>query len=282
MNNIKEIIVAGSGVMGSGIAQVCAMSGYKVTLYDIQDESLEKAKASILKNLSKAVEIGKATEEIKQNAISAISYTSNINELSGDLLIEAIIEKLEIKVALFNQLLEINPEIILASNTSSIPITKISAAVNKPEKVVGIHFFNPAHIMKLVEVIQGAHTPNSLKDLAVTFVQSVNKTPIVAKDAPGFIVNRVARHFYVESLKILEENVASHDVIDDLMRSSGFRMGAFQLMDLIGVETNLKVTESMFSLFNNDEKFRPSRIQQQKADAGFWGRKTGKGFYEYN
>jgi 3-hydroxybutyryl-CoA dehydrogenase len=133
----------------------------------------------------------------------------------------------------------------------------------------------------LVEVIQGAHTPDTLKDIAVDFVKSLGKTPIVAKDSPGFIVNRVARHFYVESLKVLEEDVASHKDIDDLMRSSGFKMGAFELMDLIGVETNLKVTESMFDLFNNDEKFRPSRIQQQKVDAGFWGRKTGKGFYEY-
>ena len=196
-------------------------------------------------------------------------------------MIETVIEKLEIKASLFNTLLDQNPDIILATNTSSIPITKISAAVKSPKQVVGIHFFNPAHIMKLVEVIQGAHTPVELKDWGVEFVKSVGKTPIVAKDAPGFIVNRVARHFYVESLKVLEDNVATHADIDDLMRSSGFRMGAFQLMDLIGVETNLKVTQSMYALFNYDEKFRPSRIQQLIVDAGFWGRKSGKGFYDY-
>ena len=279
---VKKIIVAGSGVMGSGIAQVCALNNYEVILFDIREESLQKAQTSIKKNLTKAVQIGKATEELKEKALSNISYTNKLSSCIGDLLIEAIVEKLDIKVNLFNELLKTNPNIILASNTSSIPITKISAAVDKPKQVIGIHFFNPAHIMKLVEVIQGAHTPDQLKDFGVSFVKSVGKTPIVAKDAPGFIVNRVARHFYVESLKVLEENVASHEVIDDLMRSSGFRMGAFQLMDLIGVETNLKVTESMFALFNYDEKFRPSRIQQQKSDAGFWGRKTGKGFYEYD
>lgn len=282
MEEVKDIIVAGAGVMGAGIAQVCAMNGYKVTLYDISQEGLDKGKATIEKNLNKAIQIGKATDETKNRTLGNLQYELDAGKLKGDLVIEAVIEKLEIKADLFNALLNQNPNIILATNTSSIPITKISSAVNSPAQVVGIHFFNPAHIMKLVEVIQGAHTPNELKDWAVDFVHSVGKTPIVAKDAPGFIVNRVARHFYVESLKILEENVASHDVIDDLMRASGFRMGAFQLMDLIGVETNLKVTESMYALFNYDEKFRPSRIQQQKADAGFWGRKSGKGFYDYD
>ncbi len=281
MKQVEKIIVAGAGIMGAGIAQVCAMHGYKVTLYDISQSGLDKGKASIEKNLNKAIQIGKATEEIKETAIANIQYEIEVANLKGDLVIEAVIEKLEIKASLFNTLLDQNPDIILATNTSSIPITKISAAVKSPKQVVGIHFFNPAHIMKLVEVIQGAHTPVELKDWGVEFVKSVGKTPIVAKDAPGFIVNRVARHFYVESLKVLEDNVATHADIDDLMRSSGFRMGAFQLMDLIGVETNLKVTQSMYALFNYDEKFRPSRIQQQKVDAGFWGRKSGKGFYDY-
>lgn len=278
---IKDIIVAGAGVMGAGIAQMCAVNGYKVQLFDINEEGLARGRKTVEKNLDKAIQIGKGTEEMKATCLANISLSSNIKELKGDLVIEAVVEKLEVKVNLFNTLLEANPDIILASNTSSIPITKISASVNKPQQVVGIHFFNPAHIMKLVEIIQGAHTPSSLKDIAFNFIKTLGKTPIVAKDAPGFIVNRVARHFYVESLKVLEENVASHADIDDLMRASGFRMGAFQLMDLIGVETNLKVTESMYKLFNYDEKFRPSRIQQQKVDAGFWGRKTKKGFYSY-
>lgn len=281
MKKINEIIVAGAGVMGAGIAQVCAMNNYKVTLYDISEDGIKKGLAGIEKNLNKAIELGKASSESKQITLDHISATTDLASLKGDLVIEAVVEKLEVKTALFNTLLANNPNIILATNTSSIPITKISAAVDKPEAVIGIHFFNPAHIMRLVEVIQGAHTPESLKDWAMDFVKSLGKTPIIAKDAPGFIVNRVARHFYVESLKVLEENVASHQDIDDLLKASGFKMGTFELMDLIGVETNLKVTESMFALFNQDEKFRPSRIQQQKADAGFWGRKTKKGFYEY-
>ena len=281
MKKSDTIIVAGAGVMGAGIAQVCAMAGYQVQLYDISHEGLDKGLATIKKNLNKAIQIGKATEKVKSEALDKIQLVGDLSQLKGELLIEAVVEILEVKVNLFNALLKSNPDIILATNTSSIPITKISAAIKNPEQVVGIHFFNPAHIMKLVEVIQGAHTPGKLRDRAFEFVKSLGKTPCVAKDAPGFIVNRVARHFYVESLKVLEEHVASHSDIDDLMRSSGFKMGAFQLMDLIGVETNLKVTESMYALFNYDEKFRPSRIQQQKVDAGFWGRKTGKGFYDY-
>jgi len=282
IQEIKKIIVAGAGVMGAGIAQVCAMKGYEVVLFDIDSGAVEKGLKSIEKNLDKAIAIGKATAQIKKNTLELLSGTIQLEGLKADMVIEAVIEKIEVKTKLFNSLLVHNPSIILATNTSSIPITKISAAVDQPQQVIGIHFFNPAHIMKLVEVIQGAHTPNELKETAYNFVKSLGKTPIIAKDAPGFIVNRVARHFYVESLKILEEQVASHDEIDKLMVASGFKMGPFTLMDLIGVETNLKVTESMFALFNYDEKFRPSRIQQQKADAGFYGRKTGKGFYEYD
>jgi 3-hydroxybutyryl-CoA dehydrogenase len=281
MTEIKKIIVAGAGVMGSGIAQVCAMKGYEVVLFDIATDAIEIGLKSIEKNLDKAISIGKATEDVKRNALKKISGTTDLKGLKADMVIEAVIEKLEVKSNLFNTLLESNPSIILATNTSSIPITKISSAVAKPQQVVGIHFFNPAHIMKLVEVIQGAHTPDELKNTAFNFVKSLGKTPIIAKDAPGFIVNRVARHFYVESLNILEEQVADHQGIDNLLMASGFKMGPFTLMDLIGVETNLKVTESMFALFNYDEKFRPSRIQQQKVDAGFYGRKTGKGFYNY-
>jgi 3-hydroxybutyryl-CoA dehydrogenase len=181
-----------------------------------------------------------------------------------------------------NQLAEINgANTIYASNTSSIPLTQIAAHFAYPSQVVGIHYFNPAHIMKLVEVISAEQTSPDVLAEAIKYVKSVNKTCIVAKDAPGFIVNRVARHFYVEGLKILEENVASHDTIDDLLRSSGFKMGPFELMDLIGVETNLSVTESMYELFNYDQKFRPNRIQQKKVQAGYYGRKTGKGFYTY-
>jgi 3-hydroxybutyryl-CoA dehydrogenase len=281
---VKEMKVAiiGSGVMGSGIAQVCAMAGHKVWLYDILDSALEKAKAGIENNLVKGIARGKVTEDQKEQAMMNISFTSAFEDLKVDLAIEAIVERLDVKVDVFNKLDKLNGgNVILATNTSSIPITQISAKLDRPASLVGIHFFNPAHIMKLVEVISGAHTTGELVDFAFDFVIGLGKTPIKAKDAPGFIVNRVARHFYVESLKIAEENVANFSDIDDLIRSSGFKMGPFQLMDLIGVETNLSVTTSMYELFNYDAKFRPSRIQQQKAAAGHHGRKTGKGFYSY-
>ena len=157
----------------------------------------------------------------------------------------------------------------------------MSARIEHPERVVGIHFFNPAHVMKLVEVVSGAHTSKAIAQKAFDFVKGLGKTPIMAADAPGFIVNRVARHYYVESLKVLEENVTDFENIDNLLESVGFKMGPFRLMDLIGVDTNFSVTSSMYALFHQDSKFRPSRIQQQKVDAGFHGRKSGKGFYEY-
>ena len=277
-----KIGIVGAGTMGAGIAQVCAMAGHDVTIFDLAEDACKRAIRTIEKNLDKGISIGKISSDAKNKALSKIKITSSLPDMVVDLAIEAIVERLDVKIKLFQDLAEINSEnTILATNTSSIPPTQISAAIPNPERVVGIHFFNPAHIMKLVEVVSGAHTSQEVADKAYSFVEEIKKTPIRAKDSPGFIVNRVARHYYVEGLKVLEENVASHDVIDDLLRSSGFKMGPFQLMDLIGVETNFSVTQSMYNLFNQDSKFRPSRIQKQKVDAGHYGRKTGKGFYTY-
>ncbi len=277
-----KIGVIGAGVMGRGIAQVSAMAGHSVVLFDINNDALDVAKSNIKVNLTKAISLGKLTEEEKAETLSKLLFSNSIADVKVDLIIEAIVEKLDIKLKVLTNLAEINgPQSIYASNTSSIPLTQIAAGFKYPNKVVGIHYFNPAHIMKLVEVISAEQTDLEVLNKAKEYVESVNKRCIVAKDAPGFIVNRVARHFYVEGLKILEENVADHDVIDDLVRSSGFKMGPFQLMDLIGVETNLSVTESMYKLFNYDQKFRPNRIQQKKAQAGYYGRKSGKGFYTY-
>jgi 3-hydroxybutyryl-CoA dehydrogenase len=179
--------------------------------------------------------------------------------------------------------MEINgADCIYATNTSSIPITQIAAGLAFPEQVIGIHFFNPAHIMKLVEVIKGAKTNSTIVERVLAFVQSIGKTGVVAADAPGFIVNRIARLYYVESLKLLEEGVADLETIDRIMESSGFKMGPFKLMDLIGVDTNYSVTESQYQLFNFEPRFRPSRIQKQKVDAGLHGRKTKAGFYNYD
>lgn len=279
---IKKVAIIGAGVMGAGIAQVCAQNGYSTFLYDINAEMLTKAKAGVNKNLDGAIARGKMDEKQKAATLSNLIFTEKFEDLKADLILEAIVERLDVKVSLFEKLAAQNTaETILATNTSTIPITQIAAKIENPERIVGIHFFNPAHIMKLVEVIAGAQTSDAVAEAAKAFVQSVKKTPIMAKDAPGFIVNRVARHFYVEGLKVAEDNVADFETIDALVESSGFKMGPFRLMDLIGIETNFSVTNSMFQLFYNDPKFRPSRIQQQKVDAGHYGRKTGKGFYSY-
>ncbi|HYG16904.1 MAG TPA: 3-hydroxyacyl-CoA dehydrogenase NAD-binding domain-containing protein [Bacteroidia bacterium] len=279
---INKVAVIGAGTMGAGIAQVCAQSGLQTVLHDINADMVEKARKGIIKNLDGAVERGKMTAEQKDQTLANLVFTPDFDQLKADLIIEAIIERLDVKVQLFDKLAGINgSETILATNTSTIPITQIAAKIVNPERVVGIHFFNPAHIMKLVEVIAGAQTSDAVLEASKQFVSKVGKTPIVAKDAPGFIVNRVARHFYVEGLKLAEENVASFETIDALCEASGFKMGPFRLMDLIGVDTNFSVTSSMYQLFHYDPKFRPSRIQQQKVDAGHHGRKTSKGFYNY-
>ena len=281
--NISKVAILGAGTMGLGIAQVSALAGYEVLLYDIHGDALKKAAEKIDQNLAKGVEKGKVSEEQIEQALKNISYSSNSGDLKADLIIEAVIEDLEIKKTVFANLEAINDaNAILASNTSSIPITRIAAGLQHPGRFIGIHFFNPAHIMKLVEVISGASTLDETRRISVEFVKSLGKVAVEANDSPGFIVNRVARHFYVESLKVLEENVAGVEEIDDLLESTGFRMGPFRLMDLIGVDTNFSVTQSMFHAFHMDPKFRPSRIQQQKVDAGHHGRKSGKGFYDYS
>lgn len=268
--------------MGSGIAQVFAMAGFETIVFDLQTAATERAEAAIEKNLAKAVQIGKLDKAGKTAAQSLLSYTTTFSELKADFIIEAILEKLDLKIDLFTRLAAQNSDsCILATNTSSIPITQIAAGVPNPERVVGVHFFNPAHIMKLVEIISGAQTSDEVAQSCYSLIKQIGKTPVMAKDAPGFIVNRVARHFYVEGLKTLEEGVANHEQIDSLMENIGFKMGPFRLMDLIGVDTNFSVTSSMFELFHQDSKFRPSRIQQQKVDAGHHGRKSGRGFYRY-
>lgn len=279
---IKSVGVIGAGTMGQGIAQVCAVAGYKVLLYDVQPELIVNGINAVRKNLDVSVEKGKLTAEQRTAAASSISSVSDFRNLQVELVIEAVIEKLEVKQKIFVELEKINgKDCILTSNTSSIPITQIASVLKHQSRFAGLHFFNPAPIMKLVEVIQGASTDHATIKKLTAFSESLGKTPVTVKDSPGFIVNRVARHFYVESLKLLEENVADVKTIDQLMRSAGFRMGPFELMDLIGVDTNFSVTSSMYNAFHQEPKFRPSRIQQQKVDAGHWGRKSGKGFYEY-
>ncbi len=282
MTDIQTIAIAGAGTMGSGIAQVSASNGYKTLLFDINNDVLDQAKKSILNSLSFLVNKQKISQEDSNRIFDSIIFTSNILDLKADLIIEAVIERIDIKHKFFQEVAAINStNCILASNTSSIPITQIAAKIPNPERVLGIHFFNPAPIMKLVEIISGIQTKPEIALKCKALIESMGKTCVMAADSPGFIVNRVARHFYVEGLKVLEENIADYQTIDALMESSGFKMGPFKLMDLIGVDTNFSVTSSMYNLFHQDGKFRPSRIQQQKVDAGMNGKKSGKGFYSY-
>jgi 3-hydroxybutyryl-CoA dehydrogenase len=279
---ITKTGVAGAGAMGLGIAQVLGQSGFDVVLFDVNEQQLEKAKAEITKNLDAAVSKNIMSAAERDKTLSRITFSNDVNALKADFIIEAIVEKLEAKQQLFTKLAEINAdETILATNTSSIPITRIAHGIKNPKRVVGMHFFNPAHIMKLVEVITGAETSVQVATTIKELTIALGKTPVMCKDSPGFIVNRIARHYYVESLKIHEEHVASIETIDALMESAGFKMGPFKLMDFVGNDINFAVTSSLFESFHYEAKFRPSRIQGQKVDAGHLGRKTGKGFYEY-
>jgi len=280
--DIKTIAVAGAGTMGTGIAQVCAAAGFNTLLFDISADMLQKAKNLIRQNFTMLEQKGKITAEAANLNFSRITFTTDKNAIIADLIIEAIVEDLSVKHAFFNAVALINKTTcILATNTSSIPVTQIASKIPNPERVLGIHFFNPAPVMKLVEIISGAETDAKIAHACKQFIEKIGKTCVLAADSPGFIVNRVARHYYVEGLKLLEEGVADFTTIDALMENCGFKMGPFKLMDLIGVDTNLSVTTSMYNLFNQDGKFRPSRIQQQKVAAGHNGRKSGKGFYSY-
>lgn len=282
IESVKTVAVIGAGTMGQGIAQVCAASGFKVLIYDTQSDIITKSISAIRKNVEGLVEKGKISSAERDFTLGNINLVSDFRQLQVDLAIEAVVEKLDVKQMIFAELEKLNgKDCIFVSNTSSIQITQIAAALKYPQRFAGLHFFNPAPVMKLVEVIKGAATDHQTIELLLLFCEKLKKQAITVQDSPGFVVNRVARHFYVESLKILEENVADFKTIDSLLKSTGFRMGPFELMDLIGVDTNFAVTKSMYDAFHQDPKFRPSRIQQQKVDAGHHGRKTGKGFYEY-
>lgn len=280
---IQHILVCGAGTMGLGIAQTCAQSGYNVYLYDANPEIAQNGIQQIEKQLHKLKEKGKLNADEVVSILQNLQSISKLETMEVDLVIEAIIEDVAVKRNLFATLEDVLPkDAILSSNTSSLPITQLATQLKRASRFAGLHFFNPATVMKLVEVIEGAATDKKVIDQLIAFTLTLNKVPVVAKDSPGFIVNRVARHFYVEALKLLEEGVATHEQIDTILKANGFKLGPFELMDLIGNDINFAVTKSLFDGFHQEPRFRPSRIQQQKVLAKHLGKKTSKGFYDYN
>jgi 3-hydroxybutyryl-CoA dehydrogenase len=276
--------IVGSGAMGSGIAQVAATAEYKTIIYDTNAEALAKAKSNLTTSLIKLVEKQKIIQAKADAILSLTSFSNTISDLKDcSLVIEAIIEKIEIKQTVFKELEAIvSDTCVLASNTSSLSITSIASACVKPEKVIGIHFFNPATLMPLVEIIPGIATDATVTNNCQALIKSWGKVTVIAKDTPGFIVNRVARPFYSEALRIYEEQIADMATIDWAMRElGGFKMGPFELMDLIGHDVNYVVTETVWTQFYFDTRFKPSLSQKRLLEAKFLGKKSGRGFYDY-
>ncbi|MBL4612717.1 MAG: hypothetical protein JKY91_03140, partial [Emcibacter sp.] len=281
----NAVAVIGAGTMGAGIVQVAATAGHTVYLFDTSPEAIDKGIAQIEKFLARSVSKGRMDDEKRIAILGRIKRCDKLEDLAPvKLVIEAIVENIDIKRSVFSQLEDIlDEDAILASNTSSISITEIAAKLKRPERMVGMHFFNPAPIMKLVEIIHGLVTDKQVADIAFATAEAWGKKVVHAKSTPGFIVNRVARPFYSEALRILQEGGADIPTIDSCIRESGgFRMGPFELMDLIGNDINFSVTQSVYNAYFQEPRYRPSLIQQEQVAAGRYGRKSGQGYYDYS
>lgn len=283
MDTSMNVAVIGAGTMGSGIAQVAAQAGHNVVLFDTHKEAVDKALAGLRKTLDKLVEKGKFTAEQADGIHGRITPASDLKDLAGSgLVIEAIIEDLGIKQKLFAELEGIlATDAILATNTSSLSVTAIAGSLKYPERMVGLHFFNPAPLLPLVEVVPGLATAPDLAQRCAALMTAWGKAPVIGKDTPGFIVNRVARPFYGEAIRIYEEGIADMPTIDAAMKSVGFKMGPFELMDLIGNDINFTVTKTVWEAFFYDPRYKPSFTQQRQVESGRLGRKTGRGYYSY-
>ncbi len=279
-----SIGIVGAGTMGAGIAHIAALQKCSVSLYDINEEVIRRGIEKINFEMKRSVDKNKISDDDMKQAMTRIRKRTNINDLDTcDIIIEAVLEDLRVKRDLFKKLDQIaHHTTILATNTSSLSVTSIASVTKKPERVVGMHFFNPVHLMKLVEVVRGARTSDETMKRAMEIAHQIGKKSIPTKDTPGFVVNRVARPFYGEALKLMEDGVASFQEIDRIVKlSGGFKMGPFELMDLIGNDVNFAVTESVYNQMYHDPRFRPSPIQKQMVEAGMFGKKTKKGFYNY-
>lgn len=281
---ITTIGIIGAGTMGSGIAEVAALAGFNVVLNDVSQQATDAGLDRIRQDLNRSVEKNRISALVATESFARIKASETFSALGAvDFVVEAVLEDIEIKRKLFQKLDEmLKPEALLATNTSSLSVTSIASTVKRSARVVGMHFFNPPPLMKLVEVVRGKQTSDETVDATVELARKMGKTPVVCKDTPGFIVNRVARPFYGEALRLLGEGVASVEEIDRIVKKEGgFKMGPFELMDLIGIDVNYAVTNSVYEQFFHEPRFRPHPIQRQMVEAGTLGRKTKKGFYHY-
>lgn len=284
LDQTKLVGVIGAGTMGAGIAQVAAAAGHPVVLFDVATGAAEQGLEGIRKGLAKLVEKGKKSQQEVDQLCDRIQPVEQMSALAkADLIVEAIVENLDVKRSVFAELESLcSEQAIIASNTSSISISALAAKLEHPQRLVGMHFFNPAAILKLVEVVSGLHTDKTVSDTVFATAEAWGKTPVHAKSTPGFIVNRIARPFYAEALRSLNEQAADVATIDQVMRSSGgFRMGPFELMDLIGQDINLAVSESVYKAYYGDKRFQPSVLQAEMVAGGLLGRKTKRGYYDY-